>query len=74
MGQARTAARIRTRAERRRESLRSKIVVVSEAGEVCGKKGGSLLPTAVRIGMGGGEGKEESEKGSLEGDKEGIWL
>lgn len=72
VGHARTAAGLRTRAEKRRESLRSKIVVVSEGGEVCGKKG-------VSGGGGGGAGAEgvssgSSEVGSLAegGRKEGI--
>ncbi|KAK0746315.1 hypothetical protein B0T18DRAFT_149415 [Schizothecium vesticola] len=69
VGHARTAAGLRTRAEKRRESLMSKIVVVGEGGEVCGKKG-------VSGGGGGGAGgvsSESSEVGSLaEGKKKDV--
>lgn len=73
VGHARTAAGLRTRAEKRRESLRSKIVVVGEGGEVCGKKGVSSGGAGAGAGARGAS-SGSSEVGSLAegGRKEGI--
>ncbi|KAK1830290.1 hypothetical protein QBC39DRAFT_372890 [Podospora conica] len=74
--QARTAAGLRTRAERRRESLRSRIVVVGEGGEVCGRRGvsaGGASSGSSEVGSLGGEGKREVVGGGV-GGRGVVWL